>query len=317
MGKKLLVFIFLLVNSCGLNIYSGLSNTVSDSALYAEALKKLNSGDYDGAIGYFQTMSTAAQGNRDVAYDFASAAAGKCGYDFITFANYMAAVPADFGSTIPPSATTTPVLYYLMNGFVGTTINTTVSGQTDPTAAGDATTRDYCAWAQQLMDNIKTNYGSWNTKESSFVFYFAMARLGIILRAWGDINVADGDGTADASFNACDSTDLPDFYANQLVTGFALMNETSASVAGLGAVIGALLTPFCAAYGNLCTHTTPSTVTAADRKNVRGLSLLAYVNGFSMYNAMVAPSQGSDPATGNQWQCDGTNAAGTDLNCCP
>jgi hypothetical protein len=138
MGKKLLIITFLLLSSCSLNLYSGLSNTATDTALHAEALKKMNLLDYDSAITIFQSMSAAGQANRDVAYDFASAAAGKCGYDFIAFANHMAAAPADLGFLMPPygvAASTTPILYYIMSGFTATTIGTTVNGQAAPTAA--------------------------------------------------------------------------------------------------------------------------------------------------------------------------------------
>ena len=82
----------------------------------------------------------------------------------------------------------------------------------------------------------------------------AMAKVGGILRVLSDSDGANslGDGTTDASFDACDTNDLPDDDVIEVATGFGLLIENISSLLGSGSSTEATLNAVSAAVDLLC-----------------------------------------------------------------
>lgn len=300
----------------------------TDAALYVDAKKSMSAQDWDTALTKFALMSTNFRADRTVAYDYAVALAGKCGFDMLDFSAALtsASMGADSGD---PAVM--PYLYFVMQAYNQKTINMKVTGVTTPSAVTDT----YCSWSQSILDATKAAYGSWNTNEQFFVAMFSLARMGMILRHLADADSTDnnGDGTMDATFDACESgTDMIDFYATQMVTSFALVIENYAGLisGSAGTSLDAFAAICTASNLTLCTHTTPASVTANDRKNIRSLIMMGEDGtGFDGLGAQndVAGAAMTDPAVGSKWACNGAAATGPVplpppnvellLNCCP
>ena len=312
------------MTACSQNFIAGFVNPNSDAALYQDALNQMNTLNWKKAISDIQSMSPPAQNTRTVMNTFAQALAGQCGFQMLSFITALSTAWSGGGT---PSS----ILLTLMQSYHGVTINMAVPGAPTPPVA---TTDTYCSWSQQIMDNIQTTYGTWTSDEQSFVLFFSLAKIGMILNTTaGAGNTLNGSGKqiADVTFNACSTVSLPNFYAKQVTTGLALFLQyytTISFLSNLNSSGVALPLIFCGALPymamNFCSHLTPAAVTTNDLYNVRGLITSATSSvGFNIITLLdkaYVPSQGTNPG-GGIWQCtDGAytppGAEGL-LNCCP
>lgn len=323
MVKNIIFSFVFLVTSCTQNLYQGMSNSLSDGALLSQAKQKISISDWDGAIAKFQLMTPSYLATREVAFQYASALAGKCGFNYLDFSTSLGS--ASVGNT----AGTVPFFLWLMQAYMDKEVHILKTGVTAPTAVTDS----YCSWAQSILDGVKTNYGSWNTDETNFVVMFSLAKIGIYLRAWADLDGTNslGDGTIDSTFDACQAASLDDFYVTQIVTGFALVINNFANVVtgGMGNSLTAIQTlcsdPPTGIGLAFCGHTTPATVTATDRLNIRGMLMMDDQNlvlgglGLNEFTS-AATLAATTPGTG-AWRCNllGGTPPPTEylLNCCP
>ncbi len=323
---RLALSLVLLSTSCTFNVEKGFTNVNSDPVLFQDAKIQVDNQNWDTAIADFRLMTPAyLNSSREHLFLFASALAGKCGFQFTSFFNAMGSLNVGGAS---------PLFLTLLALYKGQTTNLTVSGATAPALVGDSLSTDYCAWAQQEMDVIKTNFGGWNSDDNLFVLLFSLAKIGIVLHNFADTGDA---GTVDLTFDGCQRrivhapstvTGMTDFYTVQLVTGFALFLQNFTSLfpapAGGDAVCpaplgtGASTAPYCA-FKNLqqtcttsglsfCTATTPAAVTTSDILNMRSVLMansvvpvlgqlgLGIVAGLSSFQDTAVASAG-------QWNC--------------
>lgn len=328
--KYLRYFLCLLLafTACTQNLIAGFSNKNTDPALYQDALDQINASNWLAAITDIQSMSAAGQSGRNVMFTFATALAGECGFQLGTFFTGLS-------NSWSGGGTPSSILLTLMQSYTGATINMTVAGATAPTLATDPTTNNYCAWSQQIMDNIQANYGVWNSNEQTFVVFFALARMGMILQVTagaGATTNGAGKQIPDVTFNACKVASMNDFYATQMVAAMALFLNNYTIIPFLSSLNSggvSLLTALCGpvAGGNLamnfCSHMTPVAVTNNDRFNVRGMITGSTANpAFDILTVLdkVYADASTDPG-GGIWQCDGLAYTPPPveglLNCCP
>jgi hypothetical protein len=316
--------IFIANSSCAPNenFIRGLASSGSDDALLTQMDIDINASSWDAALTDYNALTAGSKAKRAIMFKYAQSLAGKCGFNFLEF--FTALGSANFG------AGGSPLMYWLMNAYKGKTINMLVPGST-PTAAGDVTTGSYCSWSQKIMDDIKTANTSWTTDEQLFITVFNLAKIGMILRFFGDVDGAGllGNGVVDASFDMCKTASLPDFYAVQLVHSFSLvLSEGPSAISSLASTftdISSLCSaaPVAGLGLTMCGRTSISTVNATDIKNMRGLALLykAAAPAVSVGLWGGAPSfgevVGATDAGSVHWQCTGLAYAAGSLGCCP
>jgi len=173
--------------SCtGANLYKDLAaNKTSDEALYVDAQKLLDSGDYTGAINKILATTSGFQAQSRVKESLAGAYAGRCGMEFLPFVSRL-------------TSTSSSSFYNLaMGGFVGI----------------DTANYADCVVAETIVEGIGA-IGARTQSQNLFLLVLEMAKFGNILRKDGDIlPTAVGDGTTDAGFDCRTSVPIADAQA--------------------------------------------------------------------------------------------------------
>lgn len=215
--RALPIFVFFLsigFLSCGgSNYLSEMSSKTSDEALYNEALKLVDQKKYDEALSYIARMSEEAQTYTPVVQTVAGIYAGKCGLDFLDFVSKI-------GDSEPP-------FKLFMKGFRGTSL-----------------AMEHCQTAQDIIEDYLgdsavvrvTNLGEdVGGNVNTFMAILGMTKIGGQLRAVADQDGSggNGDGSVDASFNACQTTSITDTQVAQVGTGFALILDNFATIAAV------------------------------------------------------------------------------------
>ncbi|MBC7371646.1 MAG: hypothetical protein H7326_08780 [Bdellovibrionaceae bacterium] len=173
--------------SCtGANLYKDLAaNKTSDEALYEDAKKLLDAGNYTGAIAKIQSTSAAFQSQARVKESLGGAYAARCGMEFLPFVTRLTGNAV--GSFFSLAA----------NGFVG------------------VTTANYadCVTAENIVEGIGT-ISARTQSQNIFLMILEMAKIGNMLRKDGDVLPTPlGDGTTDAGFNCRSSVPIADAKA--------------------------------------------------------------------------------------------------------
>lgn len=178
--------------SCtGANLYKDMaSNKTSDEALFEDAQKLVDAGDYTGAINKLLATTEGFQAQARVKESLAGAYAARCGMEFLTFVTNLG---GDGGGSFFKLA---------MNGFVGVSTE----------AYAD------CKTAESLIEGIDS-IGNRTSSQNIFLMFLEMAKIGNRLRAVGDVDPATGDGTVDAGFDCMDSVPIAD--AQEVIESFA------------------------------------------------------------------------------------------------
>ena len=216
MKHFILIFIFFMTSSCA-NILEPAADKNTDEALYEEALKLNNQKSYDASIAKFEALSASFLSQTEVREAYASALAGKCGLDFLTYIQDLG--NADLGST--------SLFRWFSNAFVGVSVSP-----------------EHCLSAQEQMMLIGATAAERNAGQNLFMAVLGMVKIGTYLRNKADVDGTGslGDGTIDASFDIC----LPAQFSNDeirgVITGLGLVLENIGSLsssdvtAGLGAI---------------------------------------------------------------------------------
>lgn len=240
-----------LLTGCS-NLYAPLANRTSDEARYEEAKKALNAANYDLAVTNFELLSSDYLKDSKVREYYASALAGKCGFNFSAFLDFMGS--ADFS--------TTPFFHSLMNQFTDKAIFPT-----------------YCTAAEDQLKAIWAVQTPTASQQFLMVM-LSMSKMGAVLRNKADLDGANslGDGTPDASFDVCSdsSTNLSDAEIAEVVTGFSsmLLNITAflgSFSGGTGSAITAINTACALLDPNPCSTTEAENVTAPMIASMRDL----------------------------------------------
>lgn len=207
--KYLFIFIFL-TTSCADNAFREISssNQNTDEALYEDARKALNSGDYTTAITKIKAMTGAAQRQTYAKNTLASAYAGRCGLDLVSLATSL-------GSASSAS------LFGLMMNLVKDI---------------DVSPLD-CTRAQKLIES----FGGSSVRSSDqniFMAFLGFVKVGAFLKRKGDTN---GDGVQDSVSVICDNTKFTsagtvnsegfiESDMENIITGFGLILDNSAAI---------------------------------------------------------------------------------------
>jgi hypothetical protein len=251
-AKIFFTMIFFSCLSCS-NLFKPAASKDTDKAIYYEAKKLIDEQKYTDAITYLNQLSTTFIADNKVKITFASAYAGACGMEFITF----------FGSI---KGGVSGAFYKLfMNIFTNRAANP-----------------NYCILAERKIKEIGADAATRDAvtgeKEANFFMaILAMAKAGSLLRSKADL---DNDGAKDGTFDVCsiDPTNgLTSTEVDELVTAFGLFIENLPYLLGAGST--ASLTGDLTTVCPTCLITDINTITdAATLKTVRGVyrSLLNY-----------------------------------------
>lgn len=285
MSKQILslfVSLAVVLSGCS-NLFEKMAAKDTDAALYEDATKALNAGNYDLSLEKFGQLSSGYLANPDVKKYYAGALAGKCGMNFTELLDSLGSV--DISSM--------GIFQYFMNLFTGRVISPT-----------------HCTLAEAQMKEIWT-MRSRTQGEQLFMVLLSMAKMGTYLRNKADKDGVSnlGDGSMDGTFNECSNVDdddhLTDAEVTEIVTGFSqlLLNITSftASLSGsvdssVGAINALCNSPF--VDPATCSTTEAANVTPAMVQQMRDL---------------IAAGASYTPPIGI-----GACATGSDLeDCCP
>lgn len=241
--------------SCSVNILENFADKTSNEALYIDAQKLIDEGDYAGALVKIARMTGSFSSSRRVVSLSAKAHAGVCGVDFMSFVLAM----RNLG--------TTRLLPFLVSHFRGGTTTTKM---------------DECLVAENLVESIGA-IGERTTDENLLLAVISFAKIGVTLSYYADV---DQDGTATAAYDVCTAAavgvrtagaTMPDADAAQFGTGItlALANITAiSSEVDLGSDSLDEINGICTALGgfNFCSKTDPTAFSAAELLAIRSVA---------------------------------------------
>lgn len=188
-----LIIVATSVLSCtGANIYQDLaSNKESDAALYEDAQKLIDDGDYTGAIAKILSTTTAFQADTRVKESLAGAYAARCGMEFLPFVTNLT------------GGSSSGLFTLAMNGFVGV----------------DTSNYADCEAAETLIEGIGA-IDDRSQSQNLFLMILQLAKLGNRVRAVADISpTATGDGVVDGTFSCQSSVTTND--AKEIIESFS------------------------------------------------------------------------------------------------
>ncbi|MFZ3230536.1 MAG: hypothetical protein WA160_10060 [Pseudobdellovibrio sp.] len=228
-----IILVLIIASGCAKNIFQSASSSSSDDSLLIDAKLAINSFDYSSAITIVTTKMSASGQAQVAAKDvLASAYAGKCGLNFVSYLNSLA------------TASSTQAFALMMTPFVGIVA--------DPAA---------CLLALKTLDTVGTS-AQRSANENAFAAVVGMSLLGSQIRVSADIAPVNGDGIADA--NICNMSNAE---MDNVILGFGYMVENFAflSVKQLGAgsqtAINNLVGVCAAVSGGVpCTITNPASI---------------------------------------------------------
>lgn len=239
MKNILLAGLFFWSTSCSQNLLSDVSSKSSDEYLFEEATKANNVQNYDSAITIITTqISSGGQQQVKTKELLASAYAGKCGLNFVNYAD-----------SFKNSVSTAP-FKIMMTPFVGV-----------------ATDVAYCKLALSKMDSIGAS-ASRTSNQNTFVAILGLAMMGVSLRQYADQTPALGDGAADVNLCVAGVTDS---QIEDVIIGFGYFSLNiafvSASLLGSSSFTALNnLSALCVANAGVnCTTTDPSSLAPAAR----------------------------------------------------
>jgi hypothetical protein len=227
------------------NVFEAASNKTSDEALYEDAIKLLDDGQYDESIAKFNLLSTGFASSTPVRQNWAGALAGRCGLNFV---QYLGSLGEDL--------TGSPTFFqYLASAWDGVEVHP-----------------ESCTLAEQKIKEIWT--GSAPTaSQQLFMAILSLAKMGTIIRNTSDNNESSGtgNGTVDAEFSACNDTDpndanqISDAQVVELVTGLSLFLQ---NITGFTAQLSSDVSDLKTALEAGCALMSPNPCSTTEAANV-------------------------------------------------
>ena len=163
------------------NIFQDISTRNTNDAYLEDARAAMNDRDYTRALTKLLATTETYQARREVILAIASAYAGRCGLDVLALTQAIVNAP------------TQRLFPLLLGAFKGAT-----TGQIAD--CGQAQT-----WVRKLAPG--DNFALLTADESLFLAVASIARVGAILSTFADLDL---NGVVDPSFDACNTTKLPD-----------------------------------------------------------------------------------------------------------
>lgn len=208
------------VLSCtGANLYKDLaSNKESDEALYEDAQKLIDDGDYTAAIDKLESTTSGFQAQARVKESLAGAYAARCGMEFLPFVNNLTGGTSD------------GLFKLAMNGFVGV----------------DTGNYADCKTAETIIESVGA-IGQRTQSQNLFLLILELAKMGNRIRSVADVDPsATGDGTVDATFDCRDSVPIAD--AQEIIESFykfiAQFGAVGTVLSGVGGGIDDFITDY-------------------------------------------------------------------------
>lgn len=171
------VFTFALI-SCSQNLLQEMGSKNTDPALLESAKRNISDADFESAITNCSGMSAGYLAKREPAYICASAYAGACGLNMISF---LASLETFDGG--PANGGTDILLQFFL----------TLTGIVDSTHV------DACNSAQDLLESIGAA-ADRTTDENTLMTLVTLKKLDILANATAD---ADGDNAVDGAYASC------------------------------------------------------------------------------------------------------------------
>lgn len=265
---SLLIASTLLVQACTKNVLDSIADKNSDRALFEDARKAVDSADYATAISKITEMSEGGRDDIDVKRLLASAYAGNCGFEFIPF----------FQDIQDADLTNANFFAVSMAAFVGKAVNPTD-----------------CALSLNTFADAYPVLADRPSDISLMMTLLGLAKMGTFIRYKADIDGSDttGDGTVDASFNAC--TDFTNDDVAEITSGLGtfLINfvSSAASFGGSATDISAFQTACDTLTSGACSKTEASDVSNSDITAMRTIlrSNALGIGGCNEPNAAAIP----------------------------
>lgn len=208
---QILVITSSVLSCTGSNIYKDLaSNKESDAALFEDAQKLIDAGDYTGAITKLQATTTTFQAEARTKESLAGAYAARCGVEFLPFVQNLTSGSSD------------GLFKLAMNSFVG------------------VSTANYadCKSAETIVESI----GSIDNRTQSqnlFLLILELAKMGNRVRSVADVSPSStGDGTVDGTFNCKTSVPIADVQEimESLYKFIAQFTKVGATLGGVSSI---------------------------------------------------------------------------------
>ncbi|MFN7730001.1 MAG: hypothetical protein ACK5P7_12655 [Bdellovibrio sp.] len=227
------------------NVFEAASNKTSDEALYEDAVKLLDDGQYQASLAKFDLLSPEFATSTPVRQNWAGALAGHCGLNFVQYLDSL-------GEDLTGSPT---FFEYLASAWDGLEVHP-----------------ESCTLAEQKIKEIWT--GSAPTaSQQLFMAILSLAKMGTIVRNTSDNNESSGtgNGTIDAEFDACndanpnDANQISDAQVAELVTGLSLFLQ---NITGFTAQLSGDVSNLKTALEAGCTLMTPNPCTTTEAANV-------------------------------------------------
>lgn len=229
------------------NAFKEFAKTDSDAALLFEARKQMNDARWDEAITLMNRMSAVARADRSTKAVMASAYAGRCGLNLIRLAEQLAnSSGQNFLS----------LLLYTFRTSSGTSIAD-------------------CQQAEALLLSISSDPAVRTDDENVMLAFIDFSKVGAILATYAD---TDGDGTAEPTFDSCNTAHLPDAMLREIGTGLTLaVGSLAASGGSIGSALSTSVTSACSALAGInpsydfCSVTTPTGFSVDQVKALGGI----------------------------------------------
>ncbi len=237
----LITFSFL-STSCK-NLFGELAKPDADAAIFYAAKRYSDARQYDDAINKIYELSDDYYERRDVQVFLASAFAGKCGLDFLGFAQ----------SVIDNPGGLTPMELALDHMKL-------VDDEAD------------CETAESIMIAISPDGDgimSDSTDDAVYMAFIGLAKIGAVLSRIADTTAqTDNDGVVDVGYNACAMLDAD---ARKIGSGLTLLYNNLQTTSGAFATAMNQMTAICALAGTTCSKTDGSTFNAGELIAIKGV----------------------------------------------
>lgn len=245
--KSIFLFGLILSNlSCSMNMLSASAKIDTDEARLFQAKMLMNKSKWDDAITQITGMTTAGQAQRDVKATLASAYAGKCGLNLITFADQLSSSSSN--------------LFALF-------LNTMKSATATEVTA--------CEAAVTLLTSISSSAAARTADENILLAFTSFAKIGAILAVYADTN---NDGSADGGFDSCSTAQLPDASLRSIGTGVTIaVASLTASGGNIGSALSTAVNSACSSLAGVdptwdfCAVTDPTAFSAVQVKAIGGM----------------------------------------------
>ncbi len=225
---------------CVNNVLSETARRDTPAAVVFEAKKLLNERRYAEAVSALEGLSAADLAARPVAIVRASAYAGRCGLEFIELVSALRNVGASDS------------LFEILLS-----------------ALKSATDHADCRVAEDIVESVGATLGARTIDENLLLAFISFAKIGAILAVDADV---DGDGIADAGYNACSAAGgLDADQAGEIGTAIALAATSLQGVVGVADAVANDLAALCGSLAGACSITDPAGFSGPQLEAIRSV----------------------------------------------